>query len=1292
MLGDGIRRNIATVSKEERDRFRDAIVKLQTGFLTYSDGRPFFQKQEWIHWAGHQLAHTGPAFLAWHRQLCNHFEALLRVVDPQLSLHYWDWTTDPRALTDIDGNPLNLFTSEFMGDDGHLAINRVATDGGGDTGAPFLNFPTIVSGQAYPELGGAGGLIPTGNLADLPSHTVIWRAVGPAGVDPTKAGAEASAERKPVPPTPDPNTGGPNIVSLTDAASKKGVALDTNILTAADGLSFKSQFSTFTTALLGSHNYIHQYMSGTEGTEHVSSGDPFFFIIHSNLDRLWATWQRSRGTANTPDAPDGWGLDPNKTYGTLASDNTTGSFPPWDGTPGVLLPSPLVPWVPGSHADDASLDPNHAIVQWPAQAAIATATEGGTTVTITTTAPHGFQQFDEFGAPVAVNVVGVGVAGYNGSWLITGIPTSASFTYTAKTSGLTASGGGTASSPRVGVAAAPTGATQVGTTVTITTTGPHGLLVGDLAIVRGVGVASYNGVWAVTAVPTSTSFQFTTTAGLAASGGGSARSAKDTGRDPAILIPASYDTAVHASYIVVNRDTFSTSEINTGTLTYPNAFYVIYDGFTPAELKATPPGTPANLPTFSFAGASKISAALATVNPVNYENPGGAVDMPQRIMLSFDLKFADGSDFPAISGAEKLVSMQASLNYNVETGTGGTVVPMTAVASTELALVNQPNPYMDKIDPTLSPPNPYWLSIDTRVFQVMGPGGGNPAGSVLGVTQGDMDADHNGPFTFINGVLSALQGSPSKFDDTTIFPTDETASELQLSQKAGPGNSQRVYNYVVARVRYLAPAGVPATGVSVFFRVFSTAVSALDYDATSGTRGNYRRTGNTNASSVALLGIENDSQGQSETASIPFFASKRVRASSSDFNDGTAITSMTTQPADSTNIQTISGTGSENVTFFGAWLDINLASGDPNYHEFPLNADPANPDGGPFTVATQSIQQLMLNTHHCLVAEIFFWPPGTSSDPIPHDASPASSDRLAQRNLVLVKSGNPGFPATHQVQTTFIVKPSVVLITQPGAVAGAVVAPAATVARHARRGRHAAEAQPAVAVVGARYRGPDELIIRWNNVPRNSEARIYMPEVEADEILALSALRQHPTVLTKIDAHTLGVRLADVTFMPLPMNREGTIAGLMSLTLPHGIRAGQVYRFSVEQYSGFTLKTLGAFQMTIPVRPDDELLPEEMRKLSVMRYIQQAIPITSRWYRIFVRYIDEIAARVRGFGGDPNAVKPSPDGSGGLLPPPVCPPPKPVRPPELFCLNIPWEECDIEGELEVKLRFRRKCK
>src|SRR5262245_52673008 len=111
-LGDGIRRNIATVTQEERNRFRDAIVTLDKNKL-YGDGVSYWDKQEDIHknaHAGGVDVHGGPAFLPWHRELCNRFEMLLREVDPELSLHYWDWTTDPR-----DTNGINLFTSDFMG-------------------------------------------------------------------------------------------------------------------------------------------------------------------------------------------------------------------------------------------------------------------------------------------------------------------------------------------------------------------------------------------------------------------------------------------------------------------------------------------------------------------------------------------------------------------------------------------------------------------------------------------------------------------------------------------------------------------------------------------------------------------------------------------------------------------------------------------------------------------------------------------------------------------------------------------------------------------------------------------------------------------------------------------------------------------------------------------------------------------------------------------------------------------------------------------------------------------------
>src|SRR5205823_8360011 len=73
------------------------------------------------------------------------------------------------------------------------------------------------------------------------------------------------------------------------------------------------------------------------------------------------------------------------------------------------------------------------------------------------------------------------------------------------------------------IAASPTGATEAGNTVTITTTAAHGFSVGQSVVIAGVAVAGYNGTFVIASVPTPTTFTYTNpTAGLAASGGGTA--------------------------------------------------------------------------------------------------------------------------------------------------------------------------------------------------------------------------------------------------------------------------------------------------------------------------------------------------------------------------------------------------------------------------------------------------------------------------------------------------------------------------------------------------------------------------------------------------------------------------------------------------------------------------------------------------------------------------------------------------------------------------------------------------
>jgi hypothetical protein len=138
------------------------------------------------------------------------------------------------------------------------------------------------------------------------------------------------------------------------------------------------------------------------------------------------------------------------------------------------------------------------------------AQENGNTVTIATGNAHTLQVGD------VVTISGVGVAGYNGTWTVTAVPTTRSFQYGNPVAGLATSGGGT-------VTLNAPGATEAGTTVTISTAAAHGRSVGDVVTIAGVGVAGYNGTFTITGVPDERTFQYTAAAsGLANSGGGTA--------------------------------------------------------------------------------------------------------------------------------------------------------------------------------------------------------------------------------------------------------------------------------------------------------------------------------------------------------------------------------------------------------------------------------------------------------------------------------------------------------------------------------------------------------------------------------------------------------------------------------------------------------------------------------------------------------------------------------------------------------------------------------------------------
>lgn len=238
-LGDGIRRSILDVDASERLLLKNAIVELHNRFFAGSrtddppGGVSYWFKQDEIHQATH--VHGGPEFLAWHRELVNRFEIMLRQVDSRLSLHYWDWTRDASPL----------FTSSFMG------------SGSGDAGNPWL---------------GAGFYNPT--------------------ADPYRADAFDAAHNNPADP--------PRTLTRGYSGGTFPASTDTAIVGAAD-------YQAMRALLESAHDSAHGLIGGTLSNPHISFRDPFVFLLHSNVDRLFARWQTD------PAHPER--LDPNLVYG-----------------------------------------------------------------------------------------------------------------------------------------------------------------------------------------------------------------------------------------------------------------------------------------------------------------------------------------------------------------------------------------------------------------------------------------------------------------------------------------------------------------------------------------------------------------------------------------------------------------------------------------------------------------------------------------------------------------------------------------------------------------------------------------------------------------------------------------------------------------------------------------------------------------------------------------------------------------------------------------------------------------
>ncbi len=613
---------------------------------------------------------------------------------------------------------------------------------------------------------------------------------------------------------------------------------------------------------------------------------------------------------------------------------------------------------------------------------------------------------------------------------------------------------------------------------------------------------------------------------------------------------------IKTSHIITDRNTFSESEI---------AAMIQASGSNPAEIAAafyvvvdgfTPEEL--NITSATLSGVPNIKPNIA-INPgiaqMRADPVALNVEDPHHLKRRQRLTWTYKITFAGTNGFNFAGDVKTvMLSESISTVT----------SSAAIYLIKQPNPY--EIDGETS-----WLSTDLRVFKI------EEGQSKFNATVG------SDPGAFIRQVIMNLNtGNTGGQTFGNDISTNQQTSGLALYEKVG---NKAIYNFAVARVRYRSLVA-PAEDVRLFFRLIPWATTSVNYNQAAA----YRRHAS-GGTTIPLLGLEGN-----RTSSIPCFASDRINSASD---------SMTTQ-TDDPNVQDIpaDASGNEVVRYFGCWLDINQTQA-----QFP---DQPSPVDGPYTSGRVSIQDRIRGEHQCLVAEIAF-----DHAPIQNGATPASSDKLAQRNLATYEAPNPGLTFSRRIPHTFEIRPS-----------------------------------------GSKLEH-DEIMIDWGYVPEGSVATLYLPGIDTNDILSLATRKYRTHRLVRIDENTLKFDTGGITYLPIPIE-EGSYPGLLTVDLPEGIEKGEVFKIVVRQVtseqkpieithgleaprSGWR-HIVGSFQLTISVRDKAVILPRQERLLSNLRWIERAIPATDRWSPVFSKYVTQIADRVDALGGDSKKVAASPSG------------------------------------------------
>ena len=431
----------------------------------------------------------------------------------------------------------------------------------------------------------------------------------------------------------------------------------------------------------------------------------------------------------------------------------------------------------------------------------------------------------------------------------------------------------------------------------------------------------------------------------------------------------------------LDRSTFSLEQVAAvGTTVLDDSFYIMLQDRTsrpftivwPADVEPAlygliaPPiyaagvyTDPAHFPEVELrdvATDAPIPDVTVSVTSMQPEDPGLHAALPQRITCPCTVTFSGQGAFAGLVNPGDFKDVKLAVTATDRCGN------LTTQDSLRVRLQFNPNPYM------LDGPT-HWISLDTRVFQI------EEGQARFGVAAGWTD-----PNTFIQDVITNFRSGGGTAGGETFdsLLSDQGDARLEYSTALGGNN---IYNFALAQVRLQSASGL--TDLRLTFRFLRWGVASVEFNNTL----TYRSAG----SGIGLLGQTISG----ELASIPFFAEPRVATSDS----------MTTQD-DPFNLFDFAATGGvEARSFFGAYLDINQTT-----LQFPQTYT----GDGPFGGALYAVRDLLEDHHQCMVVELLH-----AGDPTVAGSTPGTSDNLAQRNLLIVQTANPGSEITRTVQHAF---------------------------------------------------------------------------------------------------------------------------------------------------------------------------------------------------------------------------------------------------------------------------------